>query len=230
MPNENPENGHRQRVREKYQKLCSFESYAPYEVLEFLLFHAIPRRDTKTTAKNLISTFGSLEAVLRADIDLLKKQSGIGSNAAVFLHSLGQLMLYLPQQESKVIKGSGDVGAYAVNLMKGKTVEEFFALAITPKNEIVNTKNIATGRFSSVSADVRELVRFAINSDVDKIIIIHNHTNGSPLPSCADVKVTRHLIDITASLGITIADHIITGHDSYYSMADSGIIKKGDPR
>lgn len=226
MPNEIPQNGHRQRVREKYLKLRSFESFAPYEVLEFLLFHTIPRKDTKTIAKNLISTFGSLEAVLRADIDVLEKQPGIGECTAAYLHSLGQLSQYLSQQASITIKGSGDVGAYAMNLMKGKTVEEFYALSVNPKNEIVNTKKIATGQFASVSADLREIVKFAINSDVDRIIIIHNHTNGSPLPSGTDIVVTNHIIGIAASLGITIVDHIITGQDSYYSMADSGIIKK----
>lgn len=226
MSYKNPSHGHRDRVREKFAKLGSFDSYQPYEVLELLLFYAIPRRDTKVIAKNLIATFGSLKGVFEADIDTLKKQPGVGLSTAVFLHSYSELATYLSGQVAESIRGSGDMGAYSVNLMMGKTVEELYVVALNPKNVIINSKKLASGKFSSVTADVRQIIGFAMDCDADKIVLIHNHTNGSVTPSGDDVTVTMHIADIAGKLGITVVDHIITCQDRYVSMASSGVLGK----
>lgn len=226
MPKDNLNAGHRGRVREKYRKLGSFESYQPYEVLELLLFYAIPRRDTKDIAKNLISAFGSVKGVLTADINALKKVASVGDSAAILLNAIGQASYYMFQEDAEQVRGSGDMGEYALHLMRGKTVEEFYAVALSPKNEIINTRMLASGGTSSVNVNISDIVKFSMDSNADKIVLIHNHTNGSPAPSGEDIEVTQSFVDIASKVGVNISDHIITCDNRYVSMCSNGLFKK----
>ena len=219
---DNQTGGHRDRVREKLFRLGSIESYQAYEVLEFLLFHSIPRRDTKTIAKNLIKTFGSLGGVLSADVKALMKQPGVGRTTALFLHSLSQLPSYVSTEKMKFIAGSGDLGNYATRLLRGKNIEEFYAIALNSKQEIISYKKMSSGTFSSVSAEPRDLIMYALDSGAEKLALVHNHTNGSILPSGEDLAVTDRLYSLAKAVGVTIVDHIITCEDRYYSFADNG--------
>lgn len=223
---DNQTGGHRDRVRERYSRLGSFESYEPYEVLEFLLFHSIPRRDTKSIAKSLIKTFGSLSNVINADVDLLAKQPGVGKATALFLHALSELPSYTSHEEVTSVRGSGDLGSYSMMLTKGKSVEELYAIALNSKNEIMLHKKLATGKFSSVSADTREIVSFALESGCEHMALVHNHTNGSATPSGDDISVTGYIGKLVSAIGVSLIDHIITTETGYFSFADSGIIKK----
>ncbi len=226
MSNDNLAKGHRDRVRAKFMKLQSFESYEPYEILELLLFYAIPRKDTKSIAKNLISTFGSLKNIFEADINALKKQPGVGVSTAIFLHSFSQLHSYITHETAEKIRGSGDMGAYAINLTKGNIVEEFYAVALNTKNEILNCKKLATGKLSSVSVDVSDVVNFAFVNNSENIVLIHNHTNGSASPSHNDIDITEHFSNVSRHLGIKITDHIIAAGDKYFSFADNGLLNE----
>lgn len=226
MSTDNLAKGHRERVRLKYAKLRSFDSYEPYEILELLLFYAIPRRDTKPIAKNLISTFGSLKGVFDADIDTLKKVPGIGISTAVFLHSFSQTMFYLSHQTAESIRGSGDMGSFAVHLTNGKIVEEFYAVALNAKKEIMNHRKLASGRYSSVHVDMLDVVNFATDSNAASIVLIHNHTNGLVQPSKDDVDITLKIKNVLGSLGIALSDHLITCGDRYFSMADENFLGK----
>lgn len=218
--------GHRERVRERYSRLGSFDSYEPYEVLEFLLFHSIPRADTKLTAKNLIKTFGSLGGVINADPTVLAKQPGVGKATALFLHALSELPSYTSQEDTKTIRGSGDLGAYAMMLTKGKTVEELYAVALNSKNEIMSHKKLASGKFSSVMADARDIITFALECGGEQIALVHNHTNGFATPSGDDIKITDYLAGLIGAVGVKLVDHIITTETSYFSFADAGKIQK----
>lgn len=222
MSLDNHTKGHRDRVREKFRKLGTFESYEAYEVLELLLFYAIPRKDTKAIAKNLIKTFGSLDGVFNADVTALLKQPGIGKSTALFIHSLSEAFRFASMETMLTIKGSGDLGPFAVNLMKHKTVEELYGIALSSKNEIITFERLASGNFSSVAIDSRNILKFAIDSKAERLVLVHNHTNDIPLPSGKDIEVTRYLFDIIRAVGVRLVDHIITGKDQYVSLADLG--------
>ena len=223
---DNQTKGHRERVRERYSRLGSFDSYEPYEVLEFLLFHTLPRRDTKAIAKNLIKTFGSLGGVINADPAVLVKQPGIGKTTALFLHALSELPSYTSQENTTTIRGSGDLGSYAMMLTKGKTVEELYAVALNSKNEIMSHKKLASGRFSSVMADARDIITFALECGGEQIALVHNHTNGFATPSGDDIKITEYLAGLTGAVGVKLVDHIITTDTDYFSFADAGKLQK----
>lgn len=211
--------GHRNRVREKYAKLASFDSFEPYEILELLLFYALPRKDTKPIAKNLISTFGSLEGVLRADINTLIKQSGIGLSTAVFLHSYRQVLNYMSEAKADEIKGASDMGSFAIQLLKGKQSEEFHVVTLTSKMEITNHKCLASGRHSSAIVSVRDIIDFALDNNAIAIALIHNHPNGMLVPSKEDLEITHEIFNVTNSLDIKLVDHIITDGKDFISLA-----------
>lgn len=213
--------GHRGRVREKYAKLGCFDSFEPYEILELLLFYALPRKDTKPIAKNLISTFGSLKGVLDADINTLCKQPGIGLSTAVFLHSYRQVLGYLTDATANQIKGAADMGTFAMQLLKDKTSEEFHVITLNSKQEITNHKRLASGRHSSAIVSIRDIIDFALDNNAVAIVLAHNHPNGILIPSKEDLEMTHEIARVTKSLDIRLTDHIITGGDSFVSLATS---------
>ena len=219
-------NGHRGRVKDKFARLGNFDSFTSYEVLELLLFYAIPRKDTKPIAKNLINVFGSLKGVLEADINTLAKQPGIGISTAILLRSFSQVGAYISAETAESVRGSGDLGRYAAQLTSKSMTEEFFVIALSPKNEIINHRKIATGSFSEVSADVREIIRFALESNCDRIALMHNHTNGILTPSSEDILATAKIQSVLAPLKITLVDHFITYGGKFVSFADSSVLKK----
>lgn len=226
MPNLDATKGHRNRVKSKFARLGSFESYDSYEVLEMLLFYAIPRKDTKPIAKNLINTFGSLKGVLEADINTLTKQPGIGISTATFLRAVSQVAGYVAGETAETIRGSCDLGNYAVQLTKESTTEELYVIALSPKNEIVNHRKIATGNFSEVIPDILKIVQFSMESNCDRIALVHNHTNGILTPSSEDVLTTSKLKSILAPLKINLIDHFVTHGDCYYSFTESNLLKE----
>lgn len=211
--------GHRNRVREKYAKLASFDSFEPYEILELLLFYALPRKDTKPIAKNLISTFGSLKGVFDADINTLCKQPGIGLSTAVFLHSFRQTLYYLSDARADEIKGAADMGAFAVSLTRDKLNEEFYVVTLNSKQEITNHKRLASGRHSSAIVSVRDVIDFALDNNAAAITLIHNHPNKMLVPSKEDLEITHEIFQVAKSLDIKLSDHIITDGEGFTSLA-----------
>ena len=218
--------GHRGRVKSKYVRLGNFESFEPYEVLEMILFYAIPRKDTKPIAKNLINVFGSLKGVLEADINALTKQPGIGVSTAILLRSFSQVASYISHETAESIRGSGDLGRYAAKLTENSLTEELYVIALSPKNEILNHRKLGTGSFSEVSADVRELLRFAMDSNCERIALVHNHTNGILTPSSEDVFATRRIKSVLSPLKITLVDHFITHDKKYLSFSETNMLKE----
>lgn len=214
---------HRGRVRNKYSKLLSFDSYEPYEVLELLLFHAIPRKDTKPIAKDLINTFGSLKGVLEADINSLMKRPGVGPSTALYLTMFSRVNSYISQEHGQKIKGATDLGAYAMQLTKGKKTEEVYVIGLNPAHEIIHHRRLSVGNFSSVSVNFRDIITFAIETNSAALALVHNHTNGILIPSSDDKRTTEDVMKIANSLGIKLIDHIITTQDGYLSMASMNI-------
>ena len=218
--------GHRARMKKKLLEQ-GIDVFAPHEVLEILLYYAIPQRNTNEIAKNLIDRFGSLSAVLDASIDMLKR-AGLTEHQAMFLKMIPDVTrLYLLDKyhnPTKVIDES-NLPRYLIDRFVGLEEEEHvFLLLMDQKGKELYSGIIAKGDFDSVSISVREIVTLALNYGATEAVLAHSHPSGNALPSRNDVQLTLSIMQALAMVKVRLIDHYIVADRDCVSMAESGLL------
>ena len=218
--------GHRQRSKRRYLAVGA-QGLEDHQLLELLLFYAIPRQDTNETAHRLLKRFGSLQSVLNAAPEELTGVDGVGENAAVLLRLTGDIALRarcstLPQ---KVLNSTDRTGAYFMELLAGQRQELLYQVCLDAKGKLLTCRCISKGSVAASPVSVRQVVENALYAGASSIILAHNHPSGVALPSQQDVLVTRQLQEALAPLQIRLADHIVVADGDYVSMAESGLLQ-----
>lgn len=216
--------GHRDRMRERVLK-NGLESLQPHEVLEYLLFAFVPRKDTNAIAHALINEFGSLSDVLNADKEHLAAVSGMTDNAALFLSALpGLLRIYAAETETRKrsLKGRGKAREFMKNMLYGIKSEQIYAAALDAKDNLINCEKLGAGTADSVQLSVRRVVDFALKNKAASIILAHNHPSGNVKPSQQDYALTREIVWTLHSVECRLLDHYIFGGADYYSFDENG--------
>lgn len=214
---------HRQRIKEKY-KIGGFGGWLDYEVLEFALFYANPRRDTKPIAKELLSRFKTLNGVLDAEIEELKKLKGISEHTALFIHFLKDMAVcYLEKRlyNKDLISSPEVVYDYLKTSLKGTCDEEFNALFLNNRNHLLAVETIYKGTVNKSVVYPRKIVERALYNHATGIIIAHNHPGGSLNPSEEDCRVTKAIREALKTIDVTLLDHIIIGGNGYFSFREN---------
>ncbi len=215
--------GHRSRLRKRFLDRGP-GSLADYEMLELLLFHAIPRRDTKPIAKALLKRFGTYADVLRAGADELQRVDGISEAGAVALKSVADAAERLTRAEvmNRPVLASWDALIDYLRLsMTGHKTERFRILFLDVKNALIADEVQQSGTVNHTPVYPREVVKRALELGASAIIMVHNHPSGDATPSRADIEITNEVRDAAAKLGITLHDHVIvvrSGHTSFKSL------------
>ncbi|MEP0324159.1 RadC family protein [Bauldia litoralis] len=211
---------HRERVRERFNEIGG-ESLRDYELLELILFQAIPRVDTKPIAKALLARFGSFTEVLSAPPARLVEVKGVGERAAHHLK-----VIYAASQrfaKDKVRKGV-ELGSWSAVVdhcraaMGFEPVEQFRVLFLDKRNVLIADEVQQSGTVDHTPVYPREVVKRALELSATAIILVHNHPSGDPTPSRADISMTKTLVDIAKPLGIAVHDHIIVGKNEHVSF------------
>ena len=212
---------HRQRVRRRLMRE-GLDAFEEHQVLELLLFYAIPRQDTNDTAHRLIEAFGSLNAVLDAAPEDLVKVKGIGENAAVLLHLLPQLARRYTQdaaEKTLTLRDADALRDYVLAKFVGHTSEQVFLLSLTAAGKLSHCAALAAGSMNAVQLDARHLLQTALRSSAASVILAHNHPGGIAVPSHNDVEATRQAANLFSAVGIRLADHMIVAGSEVFSMA-----------
>lgn len=218
--------GHREKMRQRFMT-GGLDAFADHEILELLLYYAIPRRDTNPIAHALMERYGSLPAVLAAPMEDLKRTEGIGESAAVLLHLVPQVCrrARLAQGgEDQVLNSSERAGAYLLECFDGESREVIYQLCLDRKGKLLACKRLGEGSVASADLDVRRLVENAILTGASAVILAHNHPSGVALPSDGDYTATMRVRAALNAIGIELADHIIVADGDFVSMADSGYL------
>ena len=218
--------GHRDRVRARFLK-NGIEGLADYEMLELLLFFAIPRRDTKPIAKALLAEFGTLDAVLDAPIEHLKKIDGIGANAALLIKlivPLGREYMIARGRSDTIINSTEKAGNYLKHFFHAEHDEVVYMICLDSKFKIIDSKMMFRGSVNSANINVRKIVEHALAQHSVSVILAHNHISGVTQPSREDIEATRRVSEALKTVDIVLADHIIITGDNFVSMADLGNI------
>ena len=219
--------GHRERLRERYRRE-GLDSFELHNVLELVLFHIIPRKDTNEIAHRLVEKYHSLAAILEAPEEELCKIEGIGRTAACFLHLIPSLcrlyMTDLKTPENNCIASTEQACEYLSARLSGYDHEVVVVLLLTAKGRIQYCDTIANGSINSADLDLRKLVSLSLTYKSSRAIVAHNHPSGMAMPSREDLQTTQAIADALRTCGTQLLDHVIVADGDYISLADSGFM------
>lgn len=216
--------GHRDRLRKKFLD-HGLDVLSDHEVLELLLFYAVPRRDTDTLARALLKEFGSIRAVLDAKPSELKRIPGIGDNAAVLLQLMTPLARrYQLSRETRSIRlaTTADCGKFMMPYFFGCNLEQIYLLCLDVQCRVITCRLLEEGSQCYVNLPIRRAAEIAMDSCAASVILAHNHPAGLALPSDQDLVTTLQLEQTLRSLDIILADHIIVAGNDFVSLRESG--------
>ena len=216
--------GHRARMKKKLLENGE-RSLADHELLEVLLYYAIPRRDTNELAHRLLKQFGSLRGVLSAPVQELACVSGVGQQAALLLGMVPMLCRRAAQREKEQILNSVDAcGAYFTELLGSSRREMLWQVCLDGKGKVLSSRCLAEGDVSMAAVSVRQVVEYALRAGAVGVVLAHNHPSGVALPSQEDIATTRLIRDALRTMNIQLVDHIVVADGDYVSMAASGML------
>jgi DNA repair protein RadC len=218
--------GHRQRLRARF--LAGGPDALPdYELLELLLFMAIPQRDTKPLAKALIGHFGSFADVIAAAPDRLKEVDGVKDATVAALKIVGAAALRLAKAQiiGKPALSSWDALLDYCSAVMGRTqTEEFRVLFLDRKNVLVADEVHQKGTVDHTPVYPREVVKRALELGASALILVHNHPSGDPTPSRADIAMTQEIAAAAKALKIEVHDHLVIGRGKHASFKALGLL------
>jgi DNA repair protein RadC len=218
--------GHRERLRARFRDAGS-DAVADYELLELILFRALPRRDVKPIAKALLDRFGSFAEVIAAPRTLLSEVAGMGEAAIIDFKIVQAAAARLARGEVKrraLLSSWSAVIDYCRTEMAFATQEQFRILFLDKRNQLIADETLGIGTVDHTPVYPREVVKRALELSATAVILVHNHPSGDPTPSQADIVMTKAIIAVAAPLGIAVHDHIIVGKDGHASLKGLSLI------
>ena len=212
--------GHRERLRARFRE-AGAGALADYELLELVLFRAIPQRDVKPLAKALIEQFGSFAEVISAPPSRLAEVDGVGDAVITELkvvEAAGQLLAKGKLNKKQVLSSWSAVIDYCRASMAFADKEQFRVLFLDKRNQLIADEVQQKGTVDHTPVYPREVVKRALELSATAIVLVHNHPSGDPTPSGADIEMTKTIIKVARPLGIEVHDHLIVGKDGHASL------------
>lgn len=212
--------GHRERLRERL-KAAGGDSLADYEMLELILFRAIPRRDVKPLAKALLARFGSFSEVVAARPERLKEVEEMSEAAIVEMKIVQEAAKRFAKStvgKRRALTSFSGVLDYCRTAMAFLDREEFRILFLDKKNVLIADEVQSVGTVDHAPVYPREIMRRALELNATAMILVHNHPSGDPSPSGPDIQMTQEIIALGKSLNVLVHDHLIIGRDGFSSL------------
>lgn len=226
-PDNTPDHsGHRARLRARLLD-AGGDALADYELVEYLLSLAIPRRDTKPLAKALLNEFGSLAELVAADPESLRRVPGMGdtSVAALKVVHAASLRLLKGRVTQRPVLASWSALLDWLRADMGPIAHERVrVLHLDARNQLIRDEVMSEGTVDQSAIYVREVAKRALELAASAVILVHNHPSGSPEPSRQDIAMTRTVAEALSKLGIDLHDHIIIGGGTHYSFRSAGLL------
>jgi len=212
--------GHRDRLRTRLRE-GGQAALADYELLELVLFRALPRRDVKPLAKALIDKFGSFAEVISAPPARLAEVDGAGEAVISELKIVEAAAHYFARGKVRarpVLSSGSAVLEYCRAAMAFAEKEQFRVLFLDKRNQLIADEVQQTGTVDHTPVYPREVVKRALELSATAIVLVHNHPSGDPAPSRADIAMTKSIVEVARPLGIEVHDHIIVGKEGHASL------------
>jgi DNA repair protein RadC len=198
-----------------------------YELLELVLFRAIPRRDVKPLARALLDRFGDFNGVIAASPARLRDVSGAGEAVITELkivEAAAQRLSRARVLRRQVVSSWDALLDYCHTAMAHRETEQFRVLYLDRKNVLIADEEQAKGTVDHVPVYPREIAKRALELNASALILVHNHPSGDPTPSSADIEMTAQIASACAALGLTLHDHLIIGRSAETSFRSEGLL------
>lgn len=217
---------HRKRLRERFRN-GGADALPDYEMLELVLFRAVPRKDVKPLAHALLKKFGDFNSVISAAPPRLAEVKGVGPAIITELkiveaaaHRLSRARIL----NRPVISTWDALLGYCQATLAHQETEAFRVLFLDRKNVLIADEAQARGTVDHVPVYPREVVKRALELNASALILVHNHPSGDPTPSSADVEMTQQLLRAAQALGLTVHDHLVIGRSAEISFRSEGLL------
>jgi DNA repair protein RadC len=218
--------GHRARLRNRLLT-AGPDALADHELIEMVLFLALPRRDTKPIARQLISRFGSYAGAIAAPVPELLGVEGLGEAGAAALkavHAAAQRLAKAEVLFRPVLNNWDRLMEYLQAVLAREKIEQFRILFLDNRNRLLADEAQARGTVNHTPVYPREVVKRALDLHATAIILVHNHPSGDPSPSKEDIETTSDIRKAAAALGIVLHDHVIVGNGDWLSFRKAGLL------
>jgi DNA repair protein RadC len=218
--------GHRERLRRRFRE-GGADALPDYELLELILFRAIPRRDVKPLAKAMIARFGSFAETVAAAPERLSEIEGVTEGVITEIKLIHAAALRTAQGEIKkrpLLSSWTSVLDYLRSAMAFEAREQFRILFLDKRNRLIADEVQSRGTVDHAPVYVREVMKRALELSATALVLAHNHPSGDPKPSKADIDMTREIVNVAGKLGIAIHDHVILGRDGHLSLRSAGLM------
>ena len=212
--------GHRERLRGRFRE-AGADAVSDYELLELLLFRALPRRDVKPLAKSLLEKFGSFAEVITAPEARLAEVKGLGDSGVSELkivQAAARRLVRGQVTKRPALSSWSAVLDYCRTAQAFADREQFRVLFLDKRNQLIADEVQQVGTVDHTPVYPREVVKRALELSATAIILVHNHPSGDPTPSHADIQMTQRIIAVAQPLGISVHDHIIVGKEGHVSL------------
>jgi DNA repair protein RadC len=218
--------GHRGRMRARLLE-GGGEAFLDYELLEYVLGLAIPRRDTKPLAKRLLAEFGSFPAILAASPAELARVEGLteGAVAALkFVEAASLRSLQAAVMNRPVLSGWQALTDYLHAAMAHRVTEEFRVIFLNNRNIMIRDEAMASGTVNAAAVYPREIIKRALELGASAVVLVHNHPSGDPSPSRDDITMTKAIIEAGKHMGVAVHDHVVIGKSGHASFRALGLL------
>ena len=209
--------GHRQRLKNRYLDF-GVENFSDHELLEMLLFYAIPQRNTNDLAHALIDRFGSLAGVLSADIDSLKSVKGLGEHSAILIALVNDIQRKIRLSNNNDVEkldSLSKIGKYLMNYYEGVNEERVTLILLDNSMRLIDFVLLSTGSVNSSSVDCRSIAEISLRKNASCVILAHNHPGGLAIPSSEDRMISKNVDAALSVIGVHLIEHIIIGTANY---------------
>lgn len=220
------EHGHRQRMRDRFLQAGS-EATSEQDLLEMILFRAIPRREVRSLAMRLLEVFDDLNRVIGASRNRLAAVQGVGSQVIhelKIVEAAGHTMARAKVMQREVISNWEALLCYCQTKMAHMEREQFRVLFLDRRNCLIADVALQNGTVDHVPVYPREVARKALEVNASAVILVHNHPSGDAAPSPEDVSMTKKVQAGVEAVGVTLHDHVIVGRGNNYSLRAHDLI------
>jgi len=217
-----PQAGHRQRLLQRFAE-GGFAGFLNYEIIELLLSYALPRRDVKPIAKDLIRHYGTVGAILQAEQGELAAFCGLGERSTLLFSLIREIAAISLKEQSLASLPLIDrqlVEDYLRFHFGGRRDEFVVALLLSSSHNLLAVRELGGGTVNQCAVYPRVVMEYALREKAAGIILAHNHPGGNPTPSDADWKVTDRLHRAGKVLEIPLHDHFIIVADRILSLRE----------
>lgn len=211
--------GHRKRLIDTVYE-AGLDRVSDIQALEYILFYVFPRGDVNPLAHRLLDRFHHISTVLEASIEDLQMVEGMGETSAKKLHAFTEIFFLYSSDKNKAhpARTAGELFDHLEQLLRFKSIEMVYIMGVNAKGETVQERKLAQGSYENVRLDVKDIVLYVSTHKVKRVILVHNHPNGSCNPSPDDIAATANFKLICSYAGCSLIDSLIVGSDGIYSI------------